>query len=614
MSARLRILIPTSCVGVIGVLLFLSGVVLAHHSKFMGMHIQVTKNADRADLPENHMSVVWALTPNGKVKYFVDTPGPHDATPHVTSIVPLVETSVAKWENALVVEKKSASANNETPKIWVPVLNWERVYKAGDADVRVIYMADCGVHKGYFLVPEVFDFEYTPTPGLPEPGWHSDLTRKANYWQYGDLCIDSSATILSDTDAIRDESLLSIISHEIGHAYGLAEVYYDGKNTTPTPTGTPDACKDNDTESIMDTFRRMDVPTTTPVPFHCDGLTGPSERDKKLVKEAFAQGGIAHLKPDNTGNYVTFKWTDNAWGEFEHEVRFYYYNGERHDSKPQKNWVEIRGQRKTYRDNIGGHMTMPTPIVTPMIKDETVSMTKHQKDNQGIILPQYTYYIACGHVSFLQINAFGPWTCSSTVRVDNSDHNSKITPSPTPTATATLAPTATAIPTPIPSGDLTAPSTSMPVAGALEVTVANLQPNDHAKFTLNLTGPIVKRDPSKDELGCEDRRRLGGNDWVQTVDSAAKTDIYACRAGDGHVALNLKDPVSNIANLSIAVVAPTPSPTSTPSPTATPTGPYLVASKTYVRVNRSFSVTAHNVHVSGARLIPTLSLGDRRRL
>ena len=47
----------------------------------------------------------------------------------------------------------------------------------------------------------------------------------------------------------------------------------------------------------------------------------------------------------------------------------------------------------------------------------------------------------------------------------------------------------------------------------------------------------------------------------------------------------------------------------TPTPTATPTGPYLVASKTYVAVNESFKVTPHNVKVSNAQMIPTHPLG-----
>ena len=371
MTTRLRILLPMLCVGVIGVLLFLTGVALAHHSKFMGMHMQLTQNADRARLPENHMNLAWALTPNASVKYFVATPGPHDATPHVTSIAPLMETAVAKWERAFTQNRRVNANDNDNPITLVPVLNWEKADELGDADVRVSYKANCRNARGYFKPPETFDYDgNTPTPDIPA-GWHSDTHRRANYWKYADLCIASSSNIPSETDSIRDESLLSIISHEIGHAYGLAEVYDD--------TNSIGACN-NGVESMMDGFRDLRTPTTTPAPYHCDGLTGPSNRDIDLVKEAFATGGIVHLTPTNKSGEATFRWLDNAWGEVRHDIHIYYYDGDRHDSK--KDWIKIDEYSYSHTANIGGHKDMPTPVVAPVILESTpVPLTKHQQDN-----------------------------------------------------------------------------------------------------------------------------------------------------------------------------------------------------------------------------------------
>ena len=341
----------------------------------------------------------------------------------------------------------------------------------------------------------------------------------------------------------------------------------------------------------------MDSSTSAGGP-HCDGLTAPSQYDIDSVEDAFKYGGLSDFTATRNNNTVTFTWKDNAWGEIKHDLRIMHTTNDVDESN-YKSAIWKSYLFSTEKDWVGQHKDIAVGEYDEYIENYTsgkIALTEHI--TPGVRLPDDTAYRICGAAYFQQNQFSGPTACSDPVWVDNREHNAKI---PTPTPTLTPTPTYTPTPTPTPSGSLTAPSKSMPVAGTLKVTVSNLQPNDHNKFTLNLTRPIVKRDPSKDDLGCGDRK-TGGNDWVQTIASANETDIYACGAGTGNVALKLKSPVRDIATLSIAVVAPT------PTPTATPTTPYLVASKTRVAVNERFSVTAHNVKVSNVRFTLTSPL------
>ena len=274
----------------VAIIAFLSGVVFAHHKgEYRGMDDRLQN--DFTSDPENHISANWALTPTvgSAVTWFTDDP--KTPNPTITPIAPLVRKSIAEWTTAL------------------PQLQYDEVGDDAGDDAKnnasIIFESSCGTSIGSFD-----PIERTPIGGgsVPLPAWHHDDVRNANYWTRARICVNV-ASFSNDVD------IVSAISHELGHAYGLGEAYND-KRTDPANHG---ACSPGPL-TIMDGTKSNGS--------HCDDAIGPEGHDIKLVKGLFARGGVSDFTAtNNQDGTATFTWKDNAWGEIRHDVAFYYSEG-----------------------------------------------------------------------------------------------------------------------------------------------------------------------------------------------------------------------------------------------------------------------------------------------
>lgn len=248
---------------------FLVGILFAHHKgEYLGM--DDTEQKSIAGI-ENYINANWAITPTvgSALTWFADDP--KTPNPTITPIAPLVRTSTAKWTAVL------------------PQLRYSEVGEADRDDASIIFKPSCGSSQAsYDLV------ERTPTGAVAELSpWHSDDKRNANYWVRVQICVNI-ASFSSDDD------IVSAISHELGHAYGLGDAYND--DLTDDDSG---ECGDGPS-TIMDGSVSFGGK-------HCDGLTGPSAYDVELVKGLFAKGGVSDFTAtNNQDGTATFTWKDNA--------------------------------------------------------------------------------------------------------------------------------------------------------------------------------------------------------------------------------------------------------------------------------------------------------------
>ena len=247
---------------------YAAGVVFARHYVHSGMDPDSQITTAGNTLPENHVNVKWALHDRGK-----------PITWHAEAAVrDLFSNALAKWTAG------------------VPRLRWQEANNSSDADVSVFQNPRCDGLSAYFEV----NSGTTTNPDLPG-GWHTDNDRDANYWKKAIICLASNFS-LPTTDDYR----LAVAVHEIGHAYGLDEVYTDDQPVVGS------VCNDSVT-SVMDGGHIIQ-----PTPPHgrrlapCDVLTGPSHRDLSTVRDFFTSGGPVDFTSELSGNRGTFRWRDDA--------------------------------------------------------------------------------------------------------------------------------------------------------------------------------------------------------------------------------------------------------------------------------------------------------------
>ncbi|GEM_PF-1346356 len=206
--------------------------------------------------------------------------------------------------------------------------------------------------------------------------WHWDGARYANYWKKAEICIDADTSWGTD-------GRVSAIGHEIGHAYGLHERYYDQG---------PAACSSKDT-TIMDG-------ATGSLVVHCDGLPGAGSNDQARVEALFKNGEFAKFTATHLGAGVAqFQFEDAAWGEGKYNLSYLYWNGTQ--------WV-------TYFEELG--LTSLSGTHRDMGPNFNGPITRtHSPSFYGV--PPGSTVIACGNPYFKQYATYGIWRCSNGVAV-----------------------------------------------------------------------------------------------------------------------------------------------------------------------------------------------------
>ena len=250
---------------------------------------------------------------------------------------------------------------------------------------------------------------------------------------------------------LTDDVIKAVISHEIGHAYGLHEAYEDatpvGLSPTPTPTATPYSVVNPCTSitSIMDGGYKELMDPNDPSKReiyvrHCDSLTGPHQSDIDHVNEMYVDGTLARVKGvDNDNGTAKFSWQDDVWGETRHKATFMYSNDLNDDDSwvifgktPEHAGIEWTGQHRNIKDQ---------DPQDAYIFESTVSLSSHMTTGED--LPRWTRYRACVRAYFERVGGYGPERCSNEVIVDNEG-----LPTFTPTPTTKPKPTATRTPRP----------------------------------------------------------------------------------------------------------------------------------------------------------------------
>ena len=376
MSRRLLILLVAFAVVAAVFGSYTAGVVFARHYLHIGMDSRLQRTPVQTGgsaLPENHVNVKWALHGQGEAVTWSAEPAVRD----------LFVQALANWTNA------------------IPQLQWREVGRSADPDVWVFTIDICdtvGV-AGYFRVRE-----FNPTYPSEPSGWHTDNDRSANYWEKAFLCFRSI-----DPQNRADDYLLSVMAHEIGHAYGLHEAFIDNPPTT-------NPCN-NSVTSIMDAGHpKLDITSVSRKWTHCDELTGPSPWDVARVRDFFASGGPVDFTSEASGNRGTFRWRDDAWGEVRHETSYLY----RLDSEDEGQlWVKYEGSSIVV--NTGRHKLIGGEGGIRFRDD--VALTAHTKGKAFQTLPTRTAYQVCGRAFFTQYDRPSGLRCSPVVKVSNAEHN-----------------------------------------------------------------------------------------------------------------------------------------------------------------------------------------------
>lgn len=210
---------------------------------------------------------------------------------------------------------------------------------------------------------------------------------KASYMKTVEVYLNSSIGWLSS--GYRTKT----IAHELGHIYGLGEVYDEDTN----------AC-DPDVTSIMDG-------NTTQGGYYvpCDIVYGPADLDAKRVKAFW--GGWDSGTPENLkrsepissaigqGTWIITPWQDFAWAEQVHQMDWYWSYS---SSGPFNNWY--RGE--TVTNDIGVHFyTAP----------RTMRRDVDRADYPSV--PAGSWSIVCGKTWSVPFQRWGNTRCSNAVQL-----------------------------------------------------------------------------------------------------------------------------------------------------------------------------------------------------
>lgn len=218
----------------------------------------------------------------------------------------LSTTSLWWWADSSLHSDVNTIKNNWTAA--VPELTWFEVTSETSADVT---------------------FKSGTCPG-GAPACNSttsyfyDSDRDASYWQKSTIYIDNN----HDWTAAGKRGALA---HEVGHLYGLHEQYLDSSGG---------GCNNSDT-TIMD-GGTLDGSGKI---IHCDGLEGPAAIDDKRVTAYWSQGEMSNFTASASGGIGTYTWTDDAWADYRHQPKWFYYDGSQ--------WIEYHSVNRT--GDVGVH-------------------------------------------------------------------------------------------------------------------------------------------------------------------------------------------------------------------------------------------------------------------
>lgn len=191
-----------------------------------------------------------------------------------------------------------------------------------------------------------------------------DSTRKAIYLMGGAVKINPNLK--------PQGGLQATLTHEIGHALGLADRYTMGSSLV-CDTGS----------TIMNSGACSNRPSQ------------PSADDVARMNSMYKTGDIRNLAATApSSSTVTVTWNDFTWGEFEHEMTLQYYNG------------------SSYQDVSTVHHLTDTGLRYGFGNSRQLSTTL----SRGSSGPGG--YRVCGKARFKRGTGYGPTECSNVVQLD----------------------------------------------------------------------------------------------------------------------------------------------------------------------------------------------------
>ena len=333
-----------------------------------------------------------------------------------------------------------------------------------------------------------------------------------------DICLNIN------TNWVDDDHKVNALGHEVGHLYGLNDQYNHNTN----------AC--NPTENTV-----MDGDSGTGP---CDSGY-PTDSDATRVAQYFEYGGFVEFSTTIRQNAATVSWSDDAWAEKDHVTWAAYRLSPTHD------WVPFGRIDKTAY--VGQHRNMP---IIPLKRHKMeIDLTKHQKDNPGVVLPPVSQYAVCGRVTNAQ---YGPGTtaCADVTDVSNTDYNNSL---PTPTPTATPTPTPTRV-----SGFNNRPGQGPP---SVQIAASNLSPASGETVTLTAETTGISR--PQDILFSWWSKSPSGRRW-RTISGRQNSIDQSRQSGSRQYQVSFNHNRSVITSEPITITwqaAPTLTPIETPVPT-----------------------------------------------